>query len=68
MEVIINNNKQFFDDNQKILSDLIFNDFGDNVRGIAVAVNDTIIPKNLWEKTIIKHMDNIVIFKITQGG
>ena len=36
--------------------------------GIAVAINDNIIPKHQWETTIIKEHDNVTVIQATQGG
>ncbi|WP_299779621.1 sulfur carrier protein ThiS [uncultured Formosa sp.] len=36
--------------------------------GIAVAINNTVIPKINWEKTKVSHNDNILIIQATQGG
>jgi sulfur carrier protein len=36
--------------------------------GIAVALNDTVIPKNEWSETQLKQGDSIIIIKATQGG
>ena len=37
-------------------------------RGIAVAVNNTVIPKSEWEKFQLKENDKITIITATQGG
>ena len=36
--------------------------------GIAVAINNTVIPHFKWEKTNVSHNDNILIIQATQGG
>ncbi|MDW5288696.1 sulfur carrier protein ThiS [Formosa sp. PL04] len=36
--------------------------------GIAVAVNNTVISKLNWKKTIVLNNDNILIIHATQGG
>ncbi|SNR39602.1 sulfur carrier protein [Maribacter sedimenticola] len=36
--------------------------------GIAVAIQNAIVPKNLWESTILSNDDNILIIQATQGG
>jgi len=36
--------------------------------GIAVAVNDTVVPKATWDTTILKANDTIIVIKATQGG
>lgn len=36
--------------------------------GIAIAINNEIIPKGEWEKYELKNNDNILIITATQGG
>jgi sulfur carrier protein len=36
--------------------------------GIALAVNEKVIPKSEWEKFELKDNDKILIIKATQGG
>ncbi len=37
-------------------------------RGVAVAVNNTVIPNSEWEKYTLKERDNVIVIKATQGG
>ncbi|MFY0252939.1 sulfur carrier protein ThiS [Chitinophaga sp. 30R24] len=37
-------------------------------KGIAVAVNNQVIPKSAWEKQSLSTADNITIIRATQGG
>lgn len=37
-------------------------------KGIAVAVNDSIIPRSRWEHHILQPHDKIIIIRATQGG
>ncbi len=37
-------------------------------RGIAVAVNNSVIPKTEWQHKILSENDKITIIKATQGG
>ncbi|MEO8759802.1 MAG: sulfur carrier protein ThiS [Bacteroidia bacterium] len=37
-------------------------------KGIAVAVNNTVIPKTEWATKILNENDKITIIKATQGG
>ena len=39
-----------------------------NKSGIAVAVNELVIPKNQWESNILNENDKILIITPTQGG
>ena len=40
----------------------------DEPKGVAAAVNAMIIPKQKWEDTIIKELDEIEIVHAVQGG
>lgn len=37
-------------------------------RGVAIAVNNTVIPKAEWSTFSIHHEDRITIIRATQGG
>ena len=37
-------------------------------KGIAVAVNQTVIPKTEWANYFLKQNDHVLIIKATQGG
>lgn len=39
-----------------------------STNGIAVAVNNQIITKSLWETTQLKERDEVTIIQATQGG
>lgn len=41
---------------------------GNEPRGIAVAVNDMIIPKSKWGETVLNENDNVEIVHAVQGG
>ena len=36
--------------------------------GIAVAINEVVIPKNDWKKVILENNDTILIITAVQGG
>jgi sulfur carrier protein len=36
--------------------------------GMAVAINNAVIPKTHWNQTALKQHDNILIITATQGG
>jgi sulfur carrier protein len=38
------------------------------VRGIAVAVNQNIVPKSSWSQHLLHPGDQIILIKATQGG
>lgn len=37
-------------------------------KGIAIAVNNAVVPKQEWEKFAMKENDHITIIRATQGG
>lgn len=37
-------------------------------QGIAVAINNQIITKTIWDNTFLKENDNVTIIQATQGG
>lgn len=37
-------------------------------KGIAVAINDTVIPRSNWDHTTLSHQDRVTIITATQGG
>jgi len=39
-----------------------------DLRGLAVAVNDTVIPRTTWDAFQLKENDTITIIHATQGG
>ncbi|MGK0391472.1 MAG: sulfur carrier protein [Maribacter sp.] len=49
---------------KKVLLDNHYQQF----QGIAVAINDVVIPKSLWDDTIILDNDNILVITATAGG
>ena len=42
-------------------------DFG-LVGGIAVAINETVVPKSQWTSTLLQENDKVLIIKASQGG
>lgn len=53
---------------QMMLSNVVFQQLGENSKGIAVAINGQVIPKNSWQETAVNENDDILIIKATQGG
>ncbi|MEM7366981.1 MAG: sulfur carrier protein ThiS [Bacteroidota bacterium] len=37
-------------------------------KGIAIAINQTVIPKTSWPTVRLKHDDKVLVIKATQGG
>ena len=49
---------------QTLLSDVLSH----AAKGLAIAVNQTIVPKPNWETELLNHGDHIIIITATQGG
>jgi sulfur carrier protein len=66
MEITINNEQKIISDDS--LSLLLNELLGEKTKGIAIAVNNTIVPKNEWQTISLKANDVVLIIKATQGG
>ncbi len=67
MEITINRKVQTIPEDysvEQLLSQLV----PENTRGIAVAVNQTIVPRGSWSSHKIQSNDDVMIIKATQGG
>lgn len=68
MELKINNqNKQFSLDSLTIQA-LLDLEIPKKQNGIAVAINNTVIPKTNWNSYQLNETDDILIISATQGG
>ena len=66
MEIEVNGVSQHLDAIQN-LKNLIDKTVSDT-RGMAVAVNNMVIPQNLWDQTSLTENDKVLLIKATQGG
>ena len=66
MNVTVNNNIQAINDSSNI--DAMVSQLKIESKGIAIAVNHTVVSKSDWSKTELQENDNITIIKATQGG
>ena len=67
MEIILNN--QTHQVVEKTSIQIALNNWiGEKQKGIAVAVNETIVPKAQWDSYELKHNDKVLVIKATQGG
>ncbi|HEV7378334.1 MAG TPA: sulfur carrier protein ThiS [Dyadobacter sp.] len=67
MEISINQQVTEIPENvsvQKLLTSL----FANPSKGIAVAINQSIIPKSQWDRHILLADDKITLIRATQGG
>jgi sulfur carrier protein len=68
MELKINNQtKQFTTDSLSVQA-LLDLEIPEKQNGIAVAINNTVIPKSDWNSHPIQETDDILIISATQGG
>jgi sulfur carrier protein len=67
MEITINQNLTEIPDRSSV-EDLLALLFPDSSKGIAIAINQAIVPKSKWPMHIILPKDKITLIKATQGG
>ncbi|MFV8352871.1 sulfur carrier protein ThiS [Flavobacterium sp. XS2P14] len=68
MELKINNQtKQFTTDSLSVQA-LLDLEIPEKQNGIAVAINNTVIPQSDWNSHLIQETDDILIISATQGG
>jgi len=67
MDVFVNNNTVSLDQGSSLVTALEQNGLNSH-RGIAVAVNNLVVPKAQWQSHILKESDKITVIKATQGG
>jgi sulfur carrier protein len=68
MELTINHTNRTFDRLPETLEALLAVEIPEKRKGIAVALNNRIIPQALWAETILTDKDSILIITATQGG
>lgn len=68
MHIIINNKKVKIDEKKLTLAQLLENQNILFKKGIAVAVNNEVIPSSQWPAYELKDNDQIIIVTATQGG
>ena len=68
MELKINNQPKQFEAATLTVQALLDLEFPNKQNGIALAVNNSVIPKNEWDTTSLSETDDILIITATQGG
>lgn len=66
--VLFVNNEQHVVDSDLSLFDFLSSIQMSEQKGIAIAVNEEVIPKSEWSSESLKDQDKILIIKATQGG
>jgi len=67
MEVTVNRQKYIVPEDCSVQT-LIASVLQQSGRGLAIAINENIVPKTHWETFKLESGDNIIIIKATQGG
>lgn len=68
MELKINNQTKHFATKNLTVQALLDLEIPEKQNGIAVAINNTVIPKSNWNLHLIQETDTILIISATQGG
>ena len=68
MELKINNQTKQFATDSLTVQALLDLEIPVKQNGIALAINNTVIPKSDWNSHLIKETDDILIMSATQGG
>lgn len=68
MELKINNQTKQFATDSLTVQALLDLEIPAKQNGIAIAINNTVIPKSNWNSHTIKETDDILIISATQGG
>ncbi|MGK6343150.1 sulfur carrier protein ThiS [Chryseobacterium sp. DT-3] len=68
MELTINHTTKIFEVLPDNLEALMAMEIPGKRKGIAVALNNRIIPLSAWAETILKDKDSVLIITATQGG
>ncbi|WP_294243436.1 sulfur carrier protein ThiS [uncultured Chryseobacterium sp.] len=68
MELTINHTRKIFDVLPATLEALLAMELPQKRKGIAVALNNHIVPQHFWAETLLNDKDSILIITATQGG
>ncbi|MFH7016793.1 sulfur carrier protein ThiS [Flavobacterium sp. FlaQc-47] len=68
MELKINQQIKQFNVESLSVQSLLDLEIPNKQNGIAVAINNTIIPKTNWDQHFVRETDEILIISATQGG
>lgn len=68
MELTINHTRKIFNELPENLEALMAMEAPGRKKGIAVALNNSIVPQASWPETFLKNKDSILIITATQGG
>ncbi|WP_343153725.1 sulfur carrier protein ThiS [Buchnera aphidicola (Mindarus keteleerifoliae)] len=66
MKITVNEKEQFIESSSSLLK--LIKKFPIYSKNSAVSINNNIIPKETWEKHILKKGDKVIFFHIIAGG
>jgi sulfur carrier protein len=67
MNIFVNNKKRAIKNDTTVCSLLEEMQLSDK-KGIAVALNQKVVPRNKWNQINLEENDNILLIKASQGG
>lgn len=68
MKLIVNNQEKKYDQLTFSVQELLDLEFPQRQNGIAVAIDDSIVPKSNWASTLLTENATVLIITATQGG
>ena len=67
MEITVNDQSKEIPEPYSV-QELLHSLFPEISKGIAVAINQSVVPKSQWDKHLLLPNDRITLIKATQGG
>lgn len=67
MNIYLNDKPTKIEENTSIHS-LLKSMHIESFQGIAIGVNDSVIPRNEWESKFLKENDKVLLIRASQGG
>ena len=67
MDIYLNDQVRPLTDNLTI-DKLLTSELSISTNGLAVAVNEMVVPKSEWQNTSLQENDRVVLIQATQGG
>jgi sulfur carrier protein len=68
MRLIVNNQKKQYDQVSLSIQELLDIEFSNRQNGLAVAIDNVVVPRSEWKKTTIIEHSDVLIISATQGG
>ena len=68
MKIVINNEKREVPRQTNILELLSLLSVKADQPGMAVAVNQKVVPRKVWETTLLNDQDDVLLIRASQGG